>query len=33
VLFRSTTASSLMDGCPSEVEPEIWRELHLKPDE
>ncbi len=30
---KTTTASSLMDGCPSEVEPEIWRELHLKPDE
>ena len=30
---KTTTASSLMDGCPSEVEPEIWRELHLRPEE
>jgi aspartyl-tRNA synthetase len=30
---KTTAASSLMDGCPSEVEPEIWRELHLKPGE
>jgi aspartyl-tRNA synthetase len=30
---KTTTAASLMDGCPSEVEPEIWRELHLKPGE
>ena len=30
---KTTTAASLMDGCPSEVEPEIWRELHLKPAE
>jgi aspartyl-tRNA synthetase len=30
---KTTTASSLMDGCPSEVEPEIWRELHLRPTE
>ena len=29
---KTTTAASLMDGCPSEVEPEIWRELHLRPD-
>ena len=30
---KTTTAASLMDGCPSEVEPEIWKELHLKPEE
>ncbi len=30
---KTTTAASLMDGCPSEVEPEIWKELHLKPQE
>ena len=30
---KTTTAASLMDGCPSEVEPETWRELHLKPGE
>jgi aspartyl-tRNA synthetase len=30
---KTTTAQSLMDGCPSEVEPEVWKELHLKPDE
>jgi aspartyl-tRNA synthetase len=30
---KTTTAASLMDGCPSEVEPEIWKELHLRPQE
>jgi aspartyl-tRNA synthetase len=28
---KTTTAASLMDGCPSEVEPAIWKELHLRP--
>jgi aspartyl-tRNA synthetase len=30
---KTTAASSLMDGCPSEVDPEVWKELHLKPEE
>ncbi len=30
---KTTTAASLMDGCPSEVDPEIWKELHLRPEE
>ncbi len=29
---KTTTAASLMDGCPSEVDPDVWKELHLKPD-
>jgi aspartyl-tRNA synthetase len=29
---KTTTAQSLMDGCPSEVEPAIWKELHLRPE-
>jgi aspartyl-tRNA synthetase len=27
---KTTTAASLMDGCPSEVEPQVWKELHLR---
>ena len=30
---KTTTAASLMDGCPSEVDPEVWKELRLKPAE
>ena len=28
---KTASATSLMDGCPSEVEPVIWNELGLKP--
>jgi len=30
---KTTTAASLMDGCPSEVDPQVWKELHLRPSE
>jgi aspartyl-tRNA synthetase len=30
---KTTTAASLMDGCPSDVDPVVWKELHLRPDE
>ncbi len=30
---KTTSAQSLMDGCPSEVDAEVWKELHLKPGE
>ena len=28
---KTASAASLMDGCPSPVDPEIWKELHIKP--
>jgi aspartyl-tRNA synthetase len=28
---KTASATSLMDGAPSPVDPEIWKELHLKP--
>ncbi|HVP15625.1 MAG TPA: aspartate--tRNA ligase [Terriglobales bacterium] len=28
---KTTSAASLMDGCPSEVDPEVWDELRLQP--
>ena len=28
---KTASATSLMDGCPSPVEPDTWKELGLKP--